>query len=474
METKLNIISDSENEIEVSLEYDEIKEEIDAAYNEERKNISLPGFRKGKVPLPMLKKLYGGAIEFKASEKIANKKFWDVVEEQKLKPISTPQLEDINFEPGSKLFFKVKYEIKPKLDLKDYKDLEIEKPVFKVTDEMIDGEINYLLKSHAVYEDAEVIEDKNFRITVTMQRIDENNVAIVGSRNENIVLDLGDEKVNPDISKAAIGKKAGDNFHFEFNEEKSDQNETEVFKYLADITKVEKMVLPETNEEFVKKISKNKSSTIDEYKNELRSEFEKYYSSQSENIHINSLLNKVVTNNDFEPPKGYVTTIQTRLLESEKEYARRNKIPNFNESEVRTHLKPKAEWNAKWQIIVENLSEKEGIKVEDQDIENLAKMEAQDTGISVDKLIKYYKDSNRAESLLEEKVVNFLKENNKVIEVNPEDKKQKEEKTEDKKLKEVKTKKTKTTAQKPKETKSETNEEKESNPEDKKKENDEK
>ena len=90
--------------------------------------------------------------------------------------------------------------------------------------------------------------------------------------------------------------------------------------------------------------------------------------------------------------------------------------------EVRQNLQARAEWNAKWQIILENLARIEEIKVEDADIEEMAKAESERIGIDVEKLMKYFKESNKTETLLEEKVVKFLKENNNIIEVDPEEK----------------------------------------------------
>ena len=150
----------------------------------------MPGFRKGKVPLPMLKKVYGEAIEYKASEDIANKKFWDIVKEQDLKPISMPQMTDLDFQLNESLSFKVKYEVKPTLDVKDYTRLEIEKPIFKVKDEDITAEVNNMLKSKAEFEPADTVEDNNHRITVDLQRIDEDGKDIEGSKSENMVIDL--------------------------------------------------------------------------------------------------------------------------------------------------------------------------------------------------------------------------------------------------------------------------------------------
>ena len=424
MEKKINELEKHEHELEVTLTYDEIKPEIDEAYKKERKNISISGFRKGKVPLQMVKKLYGDAIEYQASESIANKKFWDLVESDDLKPISTPRLTDIDFVKDEKLSFKVKYEVKPVLELKDYKDLEIEKPIFKVKDEDIQKEVDHLLKAHAKFEDVDKIENDDCRITTNLQRVDDKGEAIEGSRSENMVIDLSEPNINAEIKENAIGKKIGETFSFTFVDEHKHEEESHSEKYLydAEILKIEKTIYPEVDEELVKKISNNKATKIDEFKNQLKENFEKYYEGQSENIFINSLMNQIVKNNDFDPPNGYVETITDRLVETEKENAKRYNTPIGDEADLHKSIKPRAEWNAKWQIVLGNLARIENISVDDSELEKLAEEEASKTGISVKKLVKYYKDSNREESLLEEKVINFLKENTKVKEIDPAEK----------------------------------------------------
>ncbi len=424
MEIKINELTNSQQEVEVNLLYNEIISEIEKAYSEERKSIAIDGFRKGKAPMSMIKKLYGEAIEYKASEKIANKKFWDVVDENNLKPVSTPQMTDIDFVPGTKLSFKVKYEIKPKLELKNYKNLEIEKPIFKIKDDDIEKEINYLLKPHFKFEEADQVIDKLFRITVNLQRIDSQGVPMIGSRNENMQIDLSDEKVNIQIVDNAQNKKVGDSFNFSFVDEHHHGEELhrEEFTYTAEITMIEKIVKPELTEELIKKLSANKASTLDELKSMLYKNFEEYYKKQSEEIVNNNLLGTVVKNNDFIPPQGYVSSIHRRLVDLERENSKRYKTPHFDEDAVTGYYKPRAEWNAKWQIILENIAAAENIKVENSELEELAKEEADKTGISAAKLVKYYKDTNRSEMLLEEKVVKFLKENAKIKEVDAEEK----------------------------------------------------
>lgn len=423
MDVKVNELTVSEHEVEVTLQYKEILPEIEEAYKQERKNISLPGFRKGKIPMQMLKKMYGEAIEYKAAEDIANKKFWDVVESEGLKPISTPQLNDLDFNIDENLSFKVKYEVIPELELKDYKGVAVEKPVFKVKDEDIDKEIETILKSKATFEEAETVDDTNYKITVDLQKLDDDGKEVEGAVSNDMAIDLSDPKVNPEIVKKAKGKKAGSKFKFKFEDEHKHGEEVhkETYHYRAEVKKVEKFVLPKATEELIMELSQGKSKTLDEFKQQIKENFTNYYEGQSENILINSLLSQVVENNSFDPPGGYVETIEKRLLEQEKENAKKYNAP-FNEDAVKENLKPRAVWNAKWQIILDNISKAENIEVTDSDLEEMAEKEAANTGISKDKLVKYYKDIRQDEVLREEKVIKFLKENAKIKEVDPEKK----------------------------------------------------
>ena len=440
MEKKVNVIAEAENELEVTLTYDEIKPEIEEAYKKERKKISIDGFRKGKAPIHVIKKLYGDAIEYQAAESISNKKFWDIVEADELNPISTPKLVDIDFVRGEKLSFKVQYEVKPTLGLKDYKGLEIEKPLLTVRDEDVDAELTKTLKPHITFEDSEKIEDKDYRYVANLQRVNDAGEPFDGSQTENLTVDLSEPTVNLELLEKSVGKKAGDKFDFSFVDEHKHGEEThkEEYKYNIEVVKVEKAVYPEFDEEFVQKISNKQAKSIDEFRGQIKDNYEKYYKSQSTQIFESSLLNEIVKNNDFTPPTGYVATMLDRLIEVEKQNAQQYKQQVPDDETLRKNLAQRAEWTAKWQIILENLARMEKIEVEDSELEKLAEEEASQTGISVKKLVKYYKDTNRKESLLEDKVVKFLTDNTKIKEVDHE----KEKKDAEKKAAKKTTKKT--------------------------------
>ncbi|MGE5353965.1 MAG: trigger factor [Acidobacteriota bacterium] len=427
METKINVVSESEHELEVVLNYDEIQPDLEKAYQEERKKIELPGFRKGKAPMAMVKRMYGDAIEYQASEKIANRVFWDIVEDQKLNPISAPKMVDLNFEKDSKLAFKIRYEVKPELDVKNYTGLEVKKIRFDVEDEQVNSEVNYLQKTNSTLEDAEKVEDKNAIITVDLQKLDKDGNPVEGIKSQDIKIDLTDERVNPQLVENAVGKKVGETFTFSFQDSHEVEEEgvkkivNDDITYSATIKSVQKVVLPELDEEFVKKITKSKFSTPEEWKSNIQKGLQEFYDRQSDDMLVNSLLNDVVKNNDFTPPHGFVHSLLDRMVQMEQERAKQEGIKKFDAHEAHNRLHQRAEWTAKWQIIMENIAKKENIKVEESELRELAEKDAAETGISVDKLLKYYTDSNRGEILLEDKVIDFLKKNNNIKEVGAKD-----------------------------------------------------
>lgn len=436
MEKKVNEIAKHEHELVVTLTYDEIKPEIEEAYNKERKKISIDGFRKGKAPLHVIKKMYGESIEYQAAESISNKKFWDIVDSDDLKPISTPKLVDIDFVKGEKLSFKVKYEVKPILELKDYKGLEIEKPILKVRNEDVEYELSRILKAYAIFVETESIEDNNCRFVASLQRVNEDGTPFEGSKTENLTVDLSEPTVNIDLQENSKGKKVGETFDFTFVDEHKHGEEThkEEYKYVIEVVKIEKITYPEFDEDFVQKISNKQAKTIDEFKSQIKDNYQKYYESQSDQVFESTLLNEIVKNNDFTPPTGYVEFMLERLVEVEKEKAKRSKQHLPEDATLKKDLAQRAEWTAKWQIVLENLARIENIVIDAYELEKLAEEEAGKTGISVQKLLKYYKDTNRKESLLEDKVIKFLIENTKVKEVDADQKsKKKPSKKNDKK-----------------------------------------
>jgi len=436
LETKVNDLTTSEKELEVTLSYNEVKEDIDSEVKKKTKNIQLPGFRKGKAPLSIIKKMYGDALEYEASEKVANNRFWEIAREKEIMPIGQPTMTDLHFHPNEDLHFKVQFETYPVLEVKDYTGQEIEIPDFNVKDEEIEQEIKYIKQANAVQEDAEVVgEDDNFVIDIDMQRINDDGTPFEKFEKQNIKVDLSDQRVNSELIQNAKGKKVGDTFTFTFKnenppakEEAEKEKSQEILKFSATVTSIKKNILPELTEELIKKVTKDKVTDETDLRDNIRIDLQDYYDRQNDSILRNKLINLIVKNNDFVPPKTLIQNLLQDLIKNEEERAKKEGNKLYNREEARNRLMPFAEMEVKWFLIKNEIQKKENMEIAEETLKDLAKKEAVTTGLSEEKLINYYKSPNYQNTLLEQKLFDFLKEKNTVKKVDPEKYSQKEEK----------------------------------------------
>jgi len=426
LDFKIKDITTSEKELEATYKYDEIKDQIEQEVLKQSKKIQIPGFRKGKVPLAMIKKMYGDSLDFEASEKIANSKFWEISKEKEIIPIGQPVLSDIKFKPGEDLYFKVKYEVYPKIELKKYKGLDIEIPDFKVKDEDIEKEILHIKKSNAKQESADKVAGKENVMDVEILRVNDDGTAYKNSKSEKIQIDLSNENVSKDIIKNSKDKKVGDKFKFSFKDERKIKNSkgeeeafTENFIYEAKINGIKKSVLPELDDDLVKKITKDKVANEKELRDEIKKDISAYFDQQEKEFLNNKLISLIVEENEFNPPSTIVNNYVDNLVKHEEEHAKKDGLKNFNKTETAKRLEKTAEFQVKWLILKSEIEKVEKIEVLEEDLKKLAEKDAEKTGITVDKLLNYYKTSNYSDRIKEEKLLDYLKENNNIKKVDP-------------------------------------------------------
>lgn len=433
MEFNVVDISSSEKEIEIKLQYDEIKKDIEEEVKKQTKKIQIPGFRKGKAPISMLKKMYGDAFEYEASEKIANSFFWKIADENQLKPIGQPAMTDLKFEPEKDLSFKVKFETIPAINVKDYTGLSFEIPELIVSETEIQKEIDYILKSNKKLEDAEEIIDEKFVIDAELLLVEKNNEPISETKPEKMQIDLTAEGIAKEIIENSKNKKVGDTFNFSFKDEHkhkledgSEETHKEEYKYEVKIIGLKKIVLPELNEELIKKVTRDKVSTEAELREEIKKDIQSYYDNQTEEMIRIKVISEILKNNEFVPPRALVNNILDEYVKNEEEQAKKSKYP-FNKDDSRKRLEKSAETEVKWYLVKNEIQKAENISLTDQDLTELAETESAKTGLPVEKLVNYYKTSNQGERILDKKLFDFLKSNNTIVKVDPEKLKSKQE-----------------------------------------------
>ncbi|MCX6137359.1 MAG: trigger factor family protein [Ignavibacteriales bacterium] len=209
MEVNVNTINDSEREIEINLTQEELTPQIEAAYRKASSVIEIRGFRKGKAPLSLIKRMYGEIIESDAIDEIANEWFRKAIEERQINPIGTPVMVDLKYKQNEPLSFKVKFDIKPEFELKEYKGLEVEKPVHAVKDEEVAEEIRRLRQAHATYEPATAVGGTDYIVTADMQELDETGAVIPNRKRNGMKVDMNESTTEKEIKEALKSAETG-------------------------------------------------------------------------------------------------------------------------------------------------------------------------------------------------------------------------------------------------------------------------
>jgi trigger factor len=426
LEFKINDVNISEKELEATFTYDEIKKDMETEVQQQSKKLQIPGFRKGKVPPALLKKMFGDTLEHEASEKVASKKFWDIAEENHLHPIGKPTLTDIKFTPNESLFIKIVYEVLPQIVAKDYKGIDIEVPDLIVKDEDIQDEIRHILKANETFEPLEIVIDNNCTLNVDLQRVDKEGNPFQGSKMETLQIDLSNERVAKEIVENSKGKKVGESFTFSFNDERTIKNKsgeeekvTEVIDYKAVIKEIKKSIIPNLDEALIKKVTKDKVSTEDELKAEIKNDIQRYFDQQMDDILRGKLITQIIKNNEFNPPQSLVNNVIEDYVKREEEQYKKQGYKKYDREEGKKRLAKSAEVEVKWYILKESIQNQENISLSDEELNQLAVKDAEQTGIAVDKLLNYYKSPNYAGKFVENKVFQFLKDNNNIKKVEP-------------------------------------------------------
>lgn len=427
MQFKINEPSPSYREIEVTLPYDEIEKEIAEEVKRQVQKLQLPGFRKGKVPMHMIKQRFGDALEYEASEKIANNRFWKISDSEHLNPIGTPQITEINFSPNKELSFKIRYEIVPAPEVKDYTGQTIEIPDLQVREEEIDAETKFIYKQHSTREEAEVVgEDDNYILQAEIVQLDESGEPIDGGLTESIEIDLSDDRIFQQIKTNARGKKVGNFFDYavEKNVEAGDgESESEsrhkIERFRVIVKGIDKIIMPELNQEFFKKISGKEIPDELSYREHIRERIQAYYNSRTEELITDRLMNMVVEKNGFTPSPTFVNKFLEEMMKEEEEKHKRETGKKLDKMKLRKSLTPFAEFNTKWFFLRESIKKKENLTITEEDLLDRAKKESETTGITVEKLFNYYKSSDYQFKLSNEKLVEFLKANNTIKKIDP-------------------------------------------------------
>jgi trigger factor len=416
LQVTITPVTDVQQEAEIEVTNEELQPHFDKAYEKYRPKLEIKGFRKGRVPLPMIKKLYGEAIERDSLDSIADDLYQKAMEEKDIHPLGKAALVDMDFKRGERFRFRIKYEVRPAITLQTYKGLTVEKEIHPVTDAEMEAEVDHIRRANASTAPAETVTDPEHIVTADVQELDEAGTPLIGRKSAGMQFLLSDPNVIPEIKEALRHARTGETYRASYESKHDDHVHT--LNLSITVTGIQKVTLPPMDDDLVKKITAGKVASRDEFMKNLRADLERYWTDQSERRLSDAIAAEVVRMHEFAVPDALVEGFLDSFVEDIKNQSRDKKLPQgFDEQKFRQESRAYAVWQAKWLLLREKIAEQEKISVSGEDLEKLAETDAPRMGVTKEQLLRYYLGSGTAaERLQSERVMAFLKEHAKITE----------------------------------------------------------
>ena len=405
--------------IVVEIDKELMEKGVNAAYLKARKQIMLPGFRKGKAPRKMIEAMYGAHVFYEDGlEEIFPEVYQFAVVEQDVKAIGRPSLEDMQISEDNIVTLTLSTEVYPEVTLGQYKGLEVEKAEATVSDEQVEAELKRMQNNVASTETVERAAEMGDTANIDFEGFD-NGVAFEGGKGDNFDLKLGSGSFVPGFEEQVVGMSAGEekDIDITFPEDYHAELAGKAVVFHVKCNKVTSTTLPELDDEFAKDVSE--FDTLEELKADIRAKALEAAEKQIASTFENAVVEKAAENTTVDMPVALIESELDTQMErfayqlqmsgySMEQYA---KMMGGDVSTMRNAFRPQAEKQAKISVTLEKIVEVEGLTVSDEEIEAEFASLAEQYQLEVEKVKEMVPMTELTGSLTTRKAVKLLVDN---------------------------------------------------------------
>ena len=389
--------------IEVSAE--ELEKALNTAYNKQKRQISVPGFRKGKVPRAMIEKMYGAEIFYEdAANELMQQTYPSAVDESGVDIVSRPTVDVVQIEKGKPFIYTAEVATRPEVTLGKYMGVTVTKIDTSVTEEEVEAELENQRNTNAR------------TVTVTDRPVKEGDTAVIdfegfvdgvafdGGKAENHSLEIGSHSFIDTFEEQLVGKNAGDevevNVTFPEEYQAADlAGKPAVFK--VKINEIKTKELPELNDEFAQDVAG--VDTLAEYKEELKKNLTEKKENEAKKTKEDEAIQKIIDKSKMDLPEAMIDTqcetmvneFAQRIAQSGLSMDQYLQFSGMTVDQLKEQVRPEAETRIKSSLVLEQIAKEENIEVSDEDIDAEIEKMAKAYGMEADKLKEYMGDSEK-------------------------------------------------------------------------------
>jgi len=384
----------NETTIVVQIDKELMEKGVQAAYLKARKNIMIPGFRKGKAPRKMIESMYGAHVFYEDGlEEIFPEVYQQAVLDQDVKAIGRPSLTDMNIEEDGSVVLTLTTEVYPEVTLGQYKGVEVAKAEAVVTDMQVQAELDRMAQNVASTETVERAAEMGDTANIDFEGFLD-GVPFDGGKGENHDLKLGAGQFVPGFEEQVVGMSAGEekDIDITFPEDYHAELAGKAVVFHVKCNKVTTTNVPELDDEFAKDVSE--FETLEELKQDIYNKALEKAQKQIDSAFEQACVEAAAENTTVDMPKALVETELDTQMErfayqlqmsgySVEQYA---KMMGGDLSTMRNAFRPGAEKQAKINVTLEKIIEVEGITVTDEDVEAEYAALAEQYSLELDKV----------------------------------------------------------------------------------------
>ena len=379
-------------EIEVEVPAEEVSKIYRTVIKRYQKLARIPGFRAGKVPETLVRSKFAKELRQEVLEALVSERFRNAINEQKLRPVSEPQLLDLQLTDGSPLRFKAAFEVMPEFDVAGYDQVRVEKPATELTEEEFENELSRLMDSQATVEPVEddrALVDGDWaeiqfkgEIKPLAQTVTEEGVTSVRSgaqapiTGEDVLIEIGGKNTLPAFNEALRGTKVGQELTFEvvyppdFGERKL---AGQTVSYDVTVKAIKKKNYPERDAELARQLGGVES--WEEFETQLRERVGRRKKDALESGAKNKMLDELVGRFQFPVPESFVQQrVDARLERGLRALAQQGMKPDdmrkLDFGRLRAAQRDEAEREVRASLVVDRIADAEGVTVSDAEVDN--------------------------------------------------------------------------------------------------------
>jgi len=410
----LSTVADCKRSVEVEIPLEDVERAKERVTSSMRQRVRLPGFRPGKAPVSMIQSRFEGDIRNEVLEILLPQAFRTQVEKQDLKVVGTPDISELQFEPGKPIRFKADFEVAPEFEIADYRSLPVQYEEPTVSDDEIAKRLDSMRESKAEYVnlDPRLIEDKDF-VVVELKSL----TGLAEPIEQDVQIEVGAEETLAPFNEALLGSSPGEakevdvTYPADYGQERL-AGRTVRFRLTPKI--IRRKELPALDDEFARDLGDYQ--TLDELKETVKKTIfhEKQHAAQQ--VAKEALIDRLVDGNDFPIPEAYVDRqIENQVRMQIRDLAGPDVDPNslkLDWAKIKETQHDKAVRNVKASLLLEKISEREAIRASkdevDREVQRLARQEREAVAVTRARLEKDGTLGRIASHIQTEKTLQFV------------------------------------------------------------------